>query len=457
MRRISPLAILTLCLLQATLATAETVTYTPLTFPTAGNASWDFSPDGDIAGLDIVGDVYRWTAEAGFELLGQLENRAGPVGMSNDGTIFVATDLDVPDTTGVGVPVRYVEGQGWEVLGAHESACVIDGQLASASDVSGDGQTVVGMTWLCGADVEAFSWTEAGGFVALGRNPDGGSRAARISDDGSTIVGWNYPVGTTSRSPVRWVDNGPFDHFLGTGFKGEATGVNTDGSMICGTIWQHSFYYNGAGNVVEFQYPGIDVNDFTKARSIADDGTVVGWYGNTFYQTSGAFIWRAGMGISDLKQWANDRGAGIPADMSLLFASRISADGSTIACQVYAPPDSNGVSYNGILLELSGARTDVASVPSREEVRLHAPYPNPFNPSTTVAFDLERSEMVQLDILDVAGRKVRNLAWRTFAAGRHELRWDGRDDGGRRVSSGSYFARLATEASTRTQKLTLVQ
>ncbi len=70
-------------------------------------------------------------------------------------------------------------------------------------------------------------------------------------------------------------------------------------------------------------------------------------------------------------------------------------------------------------------------------------YPNPFNPSTTVSFRCAKAEPVTLTIHDALGKKVRRLVsehW--YAAGRHEVIWNGRDSLGRLAASGVYFVHL---------------
>ncbi len=83
--------------------------------------------------------------------------------------------------------------------------------------------------------------------------------------------------------------------------------------------------------------------------------------------------------------------------------------------------------------------------------------PNPFNPSTVVAFNLARAGDVRLRIYGVNGALVRTLASGSLAAGRHEFTWDGRDDAGRGVSTGVYFARLETPSGPQTRKMTLLK
>jgi hypothetical protein len=94
---------------------------------------------------------------------------------------------------------------------------------------------------------------------------------------------------------------------------------------------------------------------------------------------------------------------------------------------------------------------------ARSELRLLSVIPNPFNPSTAIAFELGTETRLSASIFDSRGRSVRALAAGEFAAGRHELRWDGRDEAGRRVASGAYFVRLQTAQSVQTRKLMLVE
>ena len=84
-------------------------------------------------------------------------------------------------------------------------------------------------------------------------------------------------------------------------------------------------------------------------------------------------------------------------------------------------------------------------------------YPNPFNPATTIAYEVPSAGDVTLAIYDVRGGLVRTLAHGTKSAGPHVARWDGRDSQGRSLASGVYFARLDLGNRTVTRKLTLLK
>jgi hypothetical protein len=87
--------------------------------------------------------------------------------------------------------------------------------------------------------------------------------------------------------------------------------------------------------------------------------------------------------------------------------------------------------------------------------RLRESSPNPFNPSTTIRFDLDREQPVVLAIYNVRGERVRLLAEGMLAAGPHAIRWDGLDDVGHQVASGVYLCTLRAAESTQTQNLVL--
>ena len=86
------------------------------------------------------------------------------------------------------------------------------------------------------------------------------------------------------------------------------------------------------------------------------------------------------------------------------------------------------------------------------EFTLHPPYPNPFNPSTVLSFELRVAGMVKLVVYDVNGREVVRLVdeWRN--AGAYEASFEGND-----LPSGVYFARLTAGDVQQTQKLLLIK
>jgi len=105
-----------------------------------------------------------------------------------------------------------------------------------------------------------------------------------------------------------------------------------------------------------------------------------------------------------------------------------------------------------------GAAGGEPAVPlAHEDFTLRAPWPNPFNPATTLAFELGAQAGVRLRVFDLQGRLVRTLVAADLPAGRHQARWNGRDDRGRSVPAGVYLARLDDGWRVRSQRLVMVK
>jgi len=83
--------------------------------------------------------------------------------------------------------------------------------------------------------------------------------------------------------------------------------------------------------------------------------------------------------------------------------------------------------------------------------------PNPFNPSTRIAFSLAEASRVRLIVYDAGGRRMAVLLDENCEAGEHELIWNGRADSGRPVPSGLYFYRIETDRFEQTRKMVLLK
>lgn len=90
-------------------------------------------------------------------------------------------------------------------------------------------------------------------------------------------------------------------------------------------------------------------------------------------------------------------------------------------------------------------------------ITLQGAHPNPFNPETKITFRVGIDQNVQLAVYDLSGRLVSVLADREFTAGVHQVAWNGRDQHGAAVPSGTYFARTIGDQGVQTSKLMLVK
>jgi hypothetical protein len=84
-------------------------------------------------------------------------------------------------------------------------------------------------------------------------------------------------------------------------------------------------------------------------------------------------------------------------------------------------------------------------------------FPNPFNPSTTISFNLPAAGTASLAVYDITGRKVRDLVNGSLSRGSHSAVWDGRDSAGRSVSTGIYLSRLTMNGKSATNRMLLAK
>ncbi|RLA40867.1 MAG: flagellar basal body rod modification protein, partial [Gammaproteobacteria bacterium] len=92
-----------------------------------------------------------------------------------------------------------------------------------------------------------------------------------------------------------------------------------------------------------------------------------------------------------------------------------------------------------------------------QEFSLEQNYPNPFNPTTTIRYTLNKSEAVTLTVFDISGKKIVDLVRGNQAAGLHTVSWNGKNNSGQAVPSGTYVYRLTTGSKTESRKMTLVK
>ena len=122
----------------------------------------------------------------------------------------------------------------------------------------------------------------------------------------------------------------------------------------------------------------------------------------------------------------------------------------------------DSVSLNGMLLTPEGGMGAVQDL--RDESRddplvfaLHPNYPNPFNPSTTIRYDVPEVADVRIVVYNTLGQEVATLLYERRQVGAHAVVWDGMDARGRQVSSGIYVVRMTGPEFTQVRKVLLLK
>jgi hypothetical protein len=108
--------------------------------------------------------------------------------------------------------------------------------------------------------------------------------------------------------------------------------------------------------------------------------------------------------------------------------------------------------YTGPLVAIGDENLDIPT-----DFSLHQNFPNPFNPTTTITYELPKAVDVTLTIFNSLGRKVRTLESKQQAAGSYTVEWNGTDDSGNAVTSGIYFYQLKAGSFVEVKKMTLMK
>ena len=113
---------------------------------------------------------------------------------------------------------------------------------------------------------------------------------------------------------------------------------------------------------------------------------------------------------------------------------------------------------NGLLSFSEKTTTQVQNYVSEPNcIQILNVYPNPFNETTTIKFNLSSSGYVNLNIYNSMGQKIRNLSSTNYPAGTYKVLWNGKNDKGSSVSSGVYIIYITQKGIVQTHRMTLLK
>jgi hypothetical protein len=387
--------------------------------------------DGE--GLDALPATYRAFAQDG-------QHFNGPINVAPFDSVDAATAQALHDASDH-LPV-FVDLQGYAVL-------VVDASLALGSAIVG-GSASANLSVSNGAALPAddldYTLTAPGGFSApagsFARTAGGGAALHVIALDTTTPGNKAGNLTVASDDPDALAELVP----------------------LTGTVLDHA-------------EPSVDGVTLAQVAAL-DLGTVAP--GDTANGAASAhnFGWNALQALLDvhaftlsgdprffLDGFAPASVGAAPASFAVSFDGAGASPGaytSTLTLHARDQQDLSGaVSLADLVWNLSAAVSDavdavsMAALPDRDG--FIAVRPNPFAPSTEVAFGLHRAGSAEITLYSVTGRAVRTLTSGSCAAGIHTVRWNGRNDAGEAVSPGIYFARLVTGSAVEIRKLVKMQ
>lgn len=240
-------------------------------------------------------------------------------------------------------------------------------------------------------------------------------------------------------------------------YNADDEAVDMDGWTIADADLDSHVIDNGGSLIIN---PGEYKVFCVNADTMTAEGVTV------FYQYSGLtlgnsedelILYDTDMNEVDYVAWDNGDTFPDPSGASMMFMEA----GLDNALGVYwcASADVFGNGDLGTPGAANGDTTPVEDTPLLATT-LGRNHPNPFNPKTSFSFSLDRDEHVSLAVFDIRGRQVRTVVDGFLAAGEYTnvYSWDGRDDSGRPMTSGTYFYRLRTASGfTQAEKMTLLK
>lgn len=247
-------------------------------------------------------------------------------------------------------------------------------------------------------------------------------------------------------------------------------------------VWTTTFDNNvGAGLAVDGGFPAVDMSHFTGNALELDDVTRGSVRNSTFENAAVALLSSqsspqvVGNTFSGNVTGLRVTGRPVPDPiMGNTFTNNTTAVDNRSGVLLAAQGNYWGTTDSTIIASLLAGDVDFSSYLDGESMQtavasslddtlpatfaLYYAWPNPFNASTTIQFDLPTPSRVELRVYNALGQHTRDLTpGRRLAAGRHIVRWDGRDDDGRHVASGVFFYRLSAAGVQATARVALTR
>lgn len=313
------------------------------------------------------------------------------------------------------------------------------GRQISVERVSSTGDSLWSRSWCTGTLYEAVALSQVadGGFVAAARAGDPFDFfVLRLSETGDSL--WSSSIG------------GPY-----TDFAADICASPDGGAVICGT------YVNadGTGDAYLIKYSAS--GDTVWSRLLADETGRAAWSiipiaegGYAFvgvdysFSPSDADIWLVRITENGEIMWSGRYGT---AQIEQCYALTRTTEGAYAMAAWSIAPDWNWDIYVVCTRpDTLAAQGNPQPLPS--SVSLLQSYPNPFNSSTQLRFELLRPSRVELSIVNTLGQHVAMLTDEDYAAGTYVVSWDASG-----FASGIYFAQLRSGSQNRVLKMVLVK
>ena len=445
---------------------------TPYTFP--DQVLWTFIADDDDANLDngtpnhdhlcigatnhgftcpeiLVGVIITHTklghttdGTAGFDVVADIVSTAAALDPSElkvhyrvNGGSFASILM-----TGTGNPDEFVG----HIPSIADQASTVDYYIA-AMDVLGNSRTSPS-----NAPAGFYSFDVAYAYDDLESGASGWT--AGVAGDNATTGQWVLvdPIGTQAQPEDDSTPSPGVNAFI----TGQCSGPNCSGGCTLGCN-------DVDGGSTTLLSPVYDMSGATNVRVRFDR-----WFSNDTGAAPGEDYWLVDVSNNGGSSWTSventnasaatwtaveidvDALFGTPAQIQVRFKTGDLGSGSIVEA---------AVDELRVLGDFGGAvdAPIVGVAAGSLKLSLEQNQPNPFRPQTQISFTVPERTNVNLEVYNVAGRSIRQLASGVREAGRYTIDWNGRDAAGERVTAGVYFYRLTAGGEVLTRKMTVLQ
>jgi hypothetical protein len=398
--------------------------------PATGNAAWTFDEATGQTVADATGNGN--TATLGTNANAETTDPAWGAGVGGTGALSFDGSNDrctVPDAPALRFAGSFTI-EAWVQRGANgASHCII---------AKGDSQRRNYWMLIDSSNRIDFRWETSGGS---NRGVISGSNA--IADANWHHIACVYDQ-TSGQSRIYR------DGLLLASASGSGTPVTNADPVLIGA--------RASGSLTSFFRGGIDLVRVSAGAIYSANFTPPTSYGGGSAQTNMQLAWQApatgtAAGYNVYRQI--DGGAYTKLNASLLTALTYTDTAVPAGALCYQVAAVDGFAQEGDEATACGPVTK-ATHTQTITAGMHAS-PNPFNPSTTIAYRVATAGRVRLSIYDVRGHRLVTLVDETREAGAHHVTWNGRDAHGATVASGAYFATLEAPGATQRHRIVLIK
>ncbi|MBA7568016.1 hypothetical protein ES708_09735 [subsurface metagenome] len=379
------------------------------------------------------------------------------VRVNNSGTVLWEKTIGGSDFD-TGISVQETADRGYIIAGQTDTYGAGDSD-AWLIRTNSAGET----TWTKTFGAEGFDHftsviaTIDGGYVAVGRtgeadeDPQPGYTAVYhdiwlIKTDADGVQTWMQKYGGTGHEVAYSVEQTSYGGYI---IAGSTEPYQTNDSDVWiiktdangQTVWTKTYENNGndaAHSVIETPGGGY---------------AITGLFGAGWQYTD---VWLVGTDNRGniIRERTSLGGYGSNMGMGVLIAD----DGDVVVAANTASYSLGGYDLWFIKIDMGTITSvDDAPVSLPTSFALHPNYPNPFNPSTTLRFDLPEAAEVTLLVYDLLGREIIRLVDGRHEAGPYRVIWNSRDAQGRQVPTGVYLVRMVSEKYSKTIKMVLLK